>query len=100
MSAKEMKQLLEVARGEVRAEIVLRNGKIINVLSGEIHEGDIAISGNRIAGIGAYDGDQVIDLKGSYIAPSFIDGHIHLESTMLSVKEFGPLPPLKCYYNT
>ena len=83
-----MKQLLEVARGEVRAEIVLRNGKIINVLSGEIHEGDIAISGNRIAGIGAYDGDQVIDLKGSYIAPSFIDGHIHLESTMLSVKEF------------
>ncbi len=82
-------QLLAIARGDQPAEIVFRNGNIVNVLSGEIHEGDIAVAQGRIAGIGQYDGDTVVDLNGSYVAPGFIDGHIHIESTMLTVHEFS-----------
>jgi len=86
---KDIQHKLAVARGEKPADLVFRNGRIVNVLSGEIHGGDIAVSGGRIAGIGDYDGTQVVDLAGRCIAPAFIDGHIHIESTMLTVKEFA-----------
>lgn len=86
---KEIQQKLSAARGEIPADIVFRNGKIVNVLSAEIHDGDVAVSDGRIIGIGSYDGKEIVDLKGRYLAPAFIDGHIHLESTMLTVPEFA-----------
>lgn len=86
---KEILQKLSAARGEIPADIVFRNGKIVNVLSAEIHDGDVAVSDGRIIGIGSYDGKEIVDLKGRYLAPAFIDGHIHLESTMLTVPEFA-----------
>lgn len=86
---KNIKQKLAVARGEELADVVFRNGRIINVLSAEIHEDNIAIVDGRIVGIGNYDGREIIDLNGRYISPSFIDGHIHIESTMLTVQEFS-----------
>lgn len=86
---KDIQHKLSVARGENPADLVLKNGRIVNVLSGEIHEGDVAVSGGRIVGIGSYEGRVVVDLEGSYVAPAFIDGHIHLESTMLTVAEFA-----------
>lgn len=83
------KQKLAVARGDVPADLVLTNGKIMNVLSAEIHEGDIAITDGRIVGIGKYDGKEIADLEGKFVSPSFIDGHIHIESSMLTVHEFA-----------
>lgn len=87
----DLKARVEVAAGRRPADLVLKNGRIVNVLSCEIHEGDVAIVGDRIAGIGSYNGHETLDLKGRYVCPGFIDGHIHIESTMLSVPEFAKL---------
>lgn len=70
----------------------MKNAKLINVLSEEIYETDIAITDGKIAGISkGYKGKKEIDLKGAYVSPSFIDGHVHLESGMLLPSEFAKL---------
>ncbi|MFZ1730085.1 MAG: adenine deaminase [Bacteroidota bacterium] len=84
-----IRQKLSVARGDEQGDIVFRNARIVNVLSGEIHEGDVVVSNGMIAGIGSYTGKTVIDCGGRYLAPSFIDSHIHIESSMLTVAEFA-----------
>jgi len=75
--------LLAAARGEKPADLRLDNAIIINVFSGEATKGSVAISEGRIAGIGEYEAVQVIDLKGAVLAPGFIEGHIHIESSKL-----------------
>ncbi|RLI55852.1 MAG: adenine deaminase, partial [Candidatus Thorarchaeota archaeon] len=75
--------MIDVAAGRTRADIVLKNASVVNVFTGEIDEGDVAIYQNYIAGVGKYEGDVVIDLKGKYVVPSFIDGHVHVESSMV-----------------
>ena len=85
-----MSNLINVARGLEKADLVIKNAKLVNVLSEEIHECDIAIKEGIIAGIGKdYHGEREIDINGAYITPSFIDGHVHLESTMMLPKEFA-----------
>lgn len=81
-------QKLSVARGEEAAELVFRNARLINVFSGEIYIESVAVQDGRVVGLGDYEGKKVIDLDGAYLAPSFIDGHFHVESTMLTVPEF------------
>ncbi|MHA2078963.1 MAG: adenine deaminase [Candidatus Thorarchaeota archaeon] len=76
-------QMIDVAAGRTRADLVLRNANVVNVFTGEVTPGDIAIHGAFIAGIGEYVGNEVIDLKGKYVSPSFIDGHVHVESSMV-----------------
>ena len=79
-----------MARGESPADLVLANARIINTLTGEIEDGNVAIYQDHIAGIGDYDqSKEIIDLGGRYLAPGLIDGHIHLESTMLHPAEFA-----------
>jgi adenine deaminase len=75
--------MIDVAAGRTRADLVLRNANVVNVFTGEVTPGDIAIHGAFIAGIGEYVGNEVIDLKGKYVSPSFIDGHVHVESSMV-----------------
>ncbi|MBI5865496.1 MAG: adenine deaminase [Planctomycetes bacterium] len=87
----DLKQRIDMAAGRIPADLVLRNGRIVNVLSCEVHEGDVAIAGDRIIGIGAYEGRETVDLRGQYICPGFIDGHVHIESSLLSVPEFARL---------
>jgi adenine deaminase len=84
-----VQQKLSVARGEQPAELVFKNARVVNVLSGEIHETHVAVQDGRVAGLGDYQGAKVIDLKGAYLAPSFIDGHFHVESSMLTAPEFA-----------
>ncbi|WP_429144264.1 adenine deaminase [Anaerotaenia torta] len=79
---------LAVARGLEKADLVLKNANIINVFTEEIEQGDVAICSGRIVGIGDYEGEQELDCAGQYVAPGFIDGHIHLESSMLKPVEF------------
>jgi adenine deaminase len=76
-------EMIDVASGRTRAGLVLKNANVVNVFSGDIIPGDIAIHGAYIAGIGEYSGKEVVDLKGKYVAPSFIDGHVHVESSMV-----------------
>jgi adenine deaminase len=73
-----------VARGELPAELVLRNARVVNTDTGSIEHADVAIHRGIIAGIGAYrDGIQCVDLAGDYLLPALIDGHTHIESSML-----------------
>ena len=85
-----LEKIIKVARGAEKADLVIKNASIINVLSEEIHKGDIAVSDGIIAGIAeGYDGKKEIDVKGAYVSPAFIDGHVHLESSMLLPHEFA-----------
>jgi len=89
-STRSIKDLVEVASGRKPADLSLENAKIVNVYSGEILEGNVAIYQNRIAGVGPrYKAANKIDLKGKYIAPGFIDGHFHLESSLVIISELA-----------
>src|ERR1700684_3173887 len=80
---------LAVARGEIPAELLFKNGRLVNVLSGEIHDAHIAVDDGRIIGLGHYKARKTIDLRGAYVAPSLIDGHFHVESSQLTAPEFA-----------
>jgi len=81
--------LLAVARGDAPADLLFANAKIINVFTGQIESGNVAIHKDRIAGIGDYtDSRETVDLKGSFLAPGFIDAHMHVESTSLPPSQF------------
>ena len=85
----ELAQRVAVARGDVPADLVLKGGRVLSVFTGELLDADVAISGERIAGIGSYQGGEVFDATGSILLPGFIDGHMHLESTKLMVDRFA-----------
>ena len=78
-----------MARGERPAELLFKNARLVNVLSGEIHRANVAVADGRVVGVGDYEVEKVIDLAGAYLAPSFIDGHFHVESSMLTMPEFA-----------
>src|SRR5438309_11007237 len=82
-------QKLSIARGERQAELLFQNANLVNVLSGEIYRTHVAVDDGRVIGLGDYEAREVIDLEGSYLAPSLIDGHFHLESSMLTAQEFA-----------
>lgn len=90
-------ELIQVALGKKPADIVIRNGKLVNVITHEIYETEIAVAKGKIASIGpapagAVGADtQIIDAKGMYLAPGFLDAHIHIESSMLSYTEFAKM---------
>lgn len=82
--------LLAVARGERPADLLLTNGRVINLFSGEIEAVDIAIAGDRIAGMGAgYTAAQTVDLAGAFVAPGLIDAHVHIESSLCLPGQFA-----------
>src|SRR5580693_7542099 len=83
------RQKLSIARGEQPAALLFKNARLVNVLSGEIHAANVAVEDGRIVGFGDYEAKRVIDLKGAYLAPSLIDGHFHVESSMLTAPEFA-----------
>ena len=84
-----VQQKLSVARGEQPAEKLFRNARVVNVFSGEIHKTHVAVQDGRIIGFGDYAARETIDLQGAYLAPSLIDGHFHIESSMLTAPEFA-----------
>ena len=85
---KSLTEQVAAATGSKKAQLVLKNARIVNVFTQSVEEGDIAIEEGRIVGIGTYDGVMESDLKGAYICSGFLDGHIHIESSMTSPGEF------------
>ena len=83
MQSDELKRRISAGRGDALADLVLKNARIVNVFTDEIDTADIAISGNSIVGVGTYHGRKEVDLHGKYVCPGLIDGHIHIESSML-----------------
>ena len=87
-----LRRRIQIARGEVPADLVLRNAQLVNVCSGECYPADVAIADGCVAGVSAlskgYQGHEERDLQGRWLAPGLIDGHMHIESTMLVLSEF------------
>ncbi|MBC2167781.1 adenine deaminase [Listeria booriae] len=90
---RKVKQLQErVAVSDLRAaaDVVIKNGRIVNVFSGEIYDGDVAIKSGYIVGIGEFnEAAEMIDANGQFIVPGFIDAHVHVESAMVPPSEFA-----------
>ncbi|MFP4177156.1 MAG: adenine deaminase [Acholeplasmataceae bacterium] len=84
-------RIVDSARKKKKASLVLKGGRLVNVYDRTIRTADIAIEDGRIAGFGDYEGEQEVDLKGSFVAPGFIDGHVHIESSMVTPPEFARL---------
>ena len=82
---------LAVARGDEPADLVVRGGRVLSVFTREWLEVDVAVADGWIAGLGEYDGRDVVDATGRYVVPGFIDAHMHLESTKLLPDEFARL---------
>ncbi|MFQ5455382.1 MAG: adenine deaminase [Nitrospirota bacterium] len=82
------KEYIEVSIGEKRADILLKNAKLVDTISGEIIDTSIAIYKGFVIGWGDYNASKVIDLHGDFVSPGLIDGHIHIESTMMTPGEF------------
>src|SRR5438128_128642 len=82
---------LAVARGSEPADLVVRGGRVLSVFTREWVEADVAIADGWVAGLGDYEGREVLDAAGRYVVPGLIDAHMHLESTKLLPDEFARL---------
>lgn len=84
-----MKNLINTAMGRRTADMVLKNGKIVDVFSGSIFTADVAITDGKICGVGKYSADNEVDLSGKYLLPGLIDAHLHIESSMVTPSEYA-----------
>lgn len=84
-----LKHRIEVAKGERPADLILSNGRVVSVFADQIIRTDVAIADGVIVGFGSYKAKKRIDLKGGFISSGLIDGHLHIESTLLSPAEFA-----------
>ncbi len=88
MRTERLKELLQIARGDLAADLVLAGGRVANVYTGEWQKTDVALSAGVIVGLGNYSGPR-LEVQGRYILPGLIDGHLHLESSMLTPRELA-----------
>jgi adenine deaminase len=88
-----MEHIIAVAKGDQPADILLKNARVFNVFTGEVYGTNLALAGDRIAGVGKdyLEGHEILDLEGLFLLPGFIDGHLHLESTLLHPAEYARL---------
>ncbi len=84
-----LKNTIEISGGAKPVDLLLKNARVINTFSGDIHRTHVAIHGGRVVGFGDYKARQTMDLKDAYVSPGFIDGHVHIESSMVKVPEFA-----------
>jgi adenine deaminase len=89
MTKKTLKNRIEAARGIAKPDLVLKQGNVINIFTGGINITDVAVHSDVIVGLGSYDGKVNIDAKNKFIIPGLIEGHIHIESTLLVPSEFA-----------
>jgi adenine deaminase len=83
------KDIIRVANGKDKADLLLKNAEIVNVFTGEIIRDHVAVAKDKIVGFGNYSAHKKIDLEGKYLCPGLIDGHVHIESSLLSVPEYA-----------
>jgi len=86
---REIKNKIDISLNKKKVDLLLKNARLVNTFAGDIHKTDIAIDNGFVVGFGSYNARNVIDLKGMYVAPGFIDGHVHIESSMVKIPEFA-----------
>src|SRR4030043_1754821 len=84
-----LEERIRIASGEGRVDLLIKNGRVVDVFSGEIEKKNVAIFGGVIVGFGDYRTKEVIDVKGDFLCPGVIDGHVPIESSMLTIPEFA-----------
>ncbi|MBN2407513.1 MAG: adenine deaminase [Elusimicrobia bacterium] len=84
-----LEEFIKVSSGRKRADLLIKNARVVNVLSGEIISDSLAVFDGKICGFGSYKAKETIDLKGDLLLPGYIDGHIHIESSMVTISEFA-----------
>jgi adenine deaminase len=84
-----LEELIAAARAEIEVDLLLEGAEIANTLSGEIYRADVAVHKGRIAGFCCSSARDVLDLRGCVIVPGFIDGHVHIESAMVTIPEYA-----------
>ncbi len=85
-----LKEYIKIARGEKNGDLLLKGGSVINTISGEIYPANVLIKDGIIMGVGNYEkADEILDVTGNFISPGFIDGHVHVESSMLTPQNFA-----------
>lgn len=84
-----LEKRIALARGEGRAELLLKNCRVVNVFSGGVERTSVALAGGIIVGLGDYRAKKTIDCRGAYCAPGFTDSHVHIESSMVTVPEYA-----------
>ena len=84
-----LEERIRVASGEGEADLLIRNARVVDVFSGQIENKDVAIFGGVIVGFGDYPARETIDVKGDFLCPGLIDGHVHIESSMVTIPEFA-----------
>lgn len=89
MNLQHRMKMVEVALGKKQADLVLKNGRIVNVFTESVDFGDVAIVEGKIVGIGEYEGLHEVDLKGAFVVPGLIDAHVHIESSMLTPGQYA-----------
>ena len=89
MDIRVLKRRIDIAKGDRRAELVLKDANIVDVFTNRIIRGDVAIHDGMVVAIGDYIGEEEVDLSGRYLSPGFIDGHVHIESSMVGPTEFA-----------
>jgi adenine deaminase len=91
VAAVDLPRRLAVARGDEPADLVIRGGSVLNVFTREWLEADVAIVDGAVAGLGSYDGAELLDATGRWLVPGFVDPHMHIESSKLLIDEFARL---------
>lgn len=86
-----LEKYINAAAKREKADLVLKNATYVNVFNGKIERGDIAVVGEKIVGVGEYEGKEEIDVEGLTVLPGYIDAHVHIESSQLSPEEFASL---------
>jgi len=84
-----LEELISAARGESEVDLVLEGAEIANTLSGEVHRADVAVHMGRVVGFDCSSAREALDLKGTILSPGFIDGHVHIESAMVTIPEYA-----------
>ena len=84
-----IKNLIKTALGETEADLILKNGTVYDVFTGETRIADVAVKDGIICGVGSYNGENEHDITGKYVLPGFIDAHMHIESSMVTPAEYA-----------
>ena len=85
MSAEALARAINQGRGGAAADLVLKGGRVFDLVGGDLYESDVAIAGDRVVGTaGDYRGAREIDVRGKIVVPGFIDTHLHIESSLLT----------------
>ena len=89
-------ETIKAASGEKPVDVLFSNGRLINVLTGEIEQQPIAVSNGIIVGFGQYRAQKTVDLNNRFVTPGFIDSHVHIESAMTCTSEFARAIVVAC----